>query len=53
MSDFAPKLADLTDDNTLYYDTPLTNVRSLLPYHSYVVPDIVVGALNRYDGQRG
>ncbi len=34
------------DDNTSYYDTPLKNVRSLLPYHNHVNPDIVVGALN-------
>jgi len=34
------------DDNTAYYDTRLTNVASLLPYHNHVDPDIVVGALN-------
>jgi acetyl esterase/lipase len=34
------------DDNTHYYDTPLTNVGSLMPYHSHVDPDIVVGAIN-------
>ncbi|MBN1934771.1 MAG: hypothetical protein JW934_08895 [Anaerolineae bacterium] len=34
------------DDNTAYYDTRLTNVASLLPYHSHVDPDIVVGAIN-------
>jgi len=34
------------DDNTYYYDTPLNNVRSLLPYHNHVDPDIVVGAIN-------
>lgn len=34
------------DDNTYYYDTPLSNVRSLMPYHSHVDPDVVVGALN-------
>jgi hypothetical protein len=34
------------DDNTYYYDTPLNNVRLLLPYHSHVDPDIVVGAIN-------
>lgn len=34
------------DDNTAYYDTPLTNVASLMPYHNHVNPDIVVGALN-------
>ncbi len=31
------------DDDTYYYDTPLNNVRSLMPYHSHVDPDIVVG----------
>ena len=35
-----------TDNNTYYYDTPLNNVRSLMPYHSHVDPDIVVAALN-------
>jgi acetyl esterase/lipase len=34
------------DDNTYYYDTPLNNVRSLLPYHNHVDPDIVVSAIN-------
>jgi acetyl esterase/lipase len=34
------------DNNTNHYDTPLSNVRSLMPYHSHVNPDIVVGALN-------
>ena len=34
------------DDSTAYHDTPLKNVRALLPYHSHVDPDIVVGALN-------
>jgi acetyl esterase/lipase len=34
------------DNNTYYYDTPLSNVSSLMPYHSHVAPDIVVGALN-------
>lgn len=42
---FAQSLLPL-DDNTAYYDTPLQDVRSLLPYHSHVNPDIVVGALN-------
>ena len=35
------------DDETNHYDTPLSNVRSLMPYHSHVDPDIVVAALNR------
>jgi acetyl esterase/lipase len=34
------------DDNTRFYDTPLNNVRSLLPYHNHVDPDIVVSAIN-------
>lgn len=34
------------DDNTSYYNTPLNQVGSLMPYHSQVNPDIVVGALN-------
>ncbi|GHU22074.1 hypothetical protein FACS1894172_06710 [Spirochaetia bacterium] len=35
------------DDNSNYYDTPLSNVGSLMPYHGHVRPDIVVSALNR------
>jgi acetyl esterase/lipase len=34
------------DDNTYYYDTPLVDVRLLLPYHNHVDPDIVVSAIN-------
>jgi acetyl esterase/lipase len=34
------------DDNSRYYDTPLSNVSSLMPYHSHVEPVIVVAALN-------
>jgi acetyl esterase/lipase len=34
------------DDNATYYDTRLSNVGSLMPYHSHVDPDVVVGALN-------
>jgi acetyl esterase/lipase len=34
------------EHDTSYLDTPLSNVRSLMPYHSHVAPDIVVGALN-------
>ena len=34
------------ENDTYYYDTPLSNVRSLMPYHSHVDPDIVVAALN-------
>jgi acetyl esterase/lipase len=35
------------DNNTYSYDTPLSNVHSLMPFHSQVNPDMVVGALNR------
>lgn len=34
------------DNDTYHYDTLLSNVRSLMPYHSHVDPEIVVGALN-------
>ena len=34
-------------DNTGYYDTRLDRVGSLMPYHSHVDADVVVGALNR------
>jgi acetyl esterase/lipase len=34
------------DENTRFYDTPLNKVRSLLPYHNHVDPDIVVIAVN-------
>ena len=34
------------DNNSYYYDTLLSNVRSLMPYHSHVNPDIIVAALN-------
>jgi acetyl esterase/lipase len=34
------------DNSTHYYDTPLYNVSSLLPYHNHVDPEIVVGAIN-------
>ncbi|WP_372776404.1 alpha/beta hydrolase [Mangrovibacterium sp.] len=35
------------DDNSAYYNTRLSNVGSLMPYHGHVVPEDVVGALNR------
>jgi acetyl esterase/lipase len=35
------------DNNAYHDDTPLSNVRSLMPYHSHVDPDMVVAALNR------
>lgn len=34
------------DDNSRYEDVPLTNVQTLMPYHSHVQPGIVVDALN-------
>ena len=34
------------DNGTNYYNTPLSNVGSLLPYHNHVDPNIVVGAIN-------
>ena len=34
------------DDNFRYYNTPMRNVGSLMPYHGYVDPDDVVGAVN-------
>ena len=33
-------------DNARYYDTRLDRVGSLMPYHSHVDADVVVGALN-------
>jgi ABC-type oligopeptide transport system substrate-binding subunit len=34
------------DNNSGYYNTQLSNVASLMPYHNHVEPDIVVGAIN-------
>jgi len=34
------------DNNSGSYNTQLRNVGSLMPYHSHVEPDIVVGAIN-------
>ncbi len=34
------------ENDASHYDTPLSNVRSLMPYHSHVDPYIVVAALN-------
>src|SRR5512145_3232540 len=34
------------DDRTYDEDMRLSNIGSLLPYHSHVRPDVVVGALN-------
>jgi acetyl esterase/lipase len=35
------------DNNAYHDDTPLSNIRSLMPYHSHVDPDMVVTVLNR------
>lgn len=34
------------ENDTSYLDTPLRDVRSIMPYHGHVDSDIVVGALN-------
>jgi len=34
------------DDNSGYYNTKLTEIGSLMPYHTHVEPSIVIGALN-------
>ena len=34
------------DDNTGSYDTKLSDIGSLMPYHSHVDPDIVIDAVN-------
>ena len=34
------------DNNSVYYNTLLSDFGSLMPYHSHVEPDIIVGALN-------
>ncbi|NDV94511.1 alpha/beta hydrolase [Dysgonomonas sp. 521] len=34
------------DNNSSYYNTPISNVGSLMPYHGNIRPDVVVGALN-------
>lgn len=34
------------DDNSVYYNIPLQNVSRLMPYHSNIKPEVVVGALN-------
>lgn len=35
------------DDNTRYYNTPITNVGTLMPYHNAVNPDEIVQSLNQ------
>ncbi len=45
------------DENSRYYNTTLGNIGTLMPYHSHVEPDIVVGAMNHMidevnDGKR-
>lgn len=34
------------DDNSDYYNTRLANIGSLMPYHSHVRPEVVLGAIN-------
>jgi acetyl esterase/lipase len=34
------------DNNSGYYNTMLSDIGALMPYHSHVKPDIIVGALN-------
>jgi acetyl esterase/lipase len=34
------------DNNSSYYNTPLSEVSSLMPYHGNIRPDVVVSALN-------
>lgn len=54
LAPFAERLLP-RDDSSRFYDTPLSRVGSLMPYHSHVVPAVVVGALNRLidDAARG
>lgn len=35
------------DNNSSYYNTPLSNISSLMPYHGNIRPAVVVGSLNR------
>ena len=42
---FGERLLPL-NDNSRYYNTTLSNVATLMPYHGHVVPDDVVEALN-------
>lgn len=41
------------DDNSGYYDTKLSDVRILMPYHGHVVPDDVVATLNHMIDEAG
>ena len=41
------------DDNSRYYNTPLNQVGSLMPYHGNVNADVVVSALNHLIDERG
>jgi len=43
--DFGELLLPL-DNNSGYYNTMLSDIGALMPYHSHVEPDIIVGALN-------
>jgi acetyl esterase/lipase len=41
------------DNNSSYYDTRLSQVGSLMPYHGHVNADVVVGALNHLIDEAG
>jgi acetyl esterase/lipase len=41
------------DDRPYDPDTRLDDIGSLLPYHTHVVPEVVIGALNRIIGDAG
>ncbi len=39
------------DQNAAYYNTPLRQIGTLMPYHSHVEPDVVVEAVNHMIGE--
>jgi hypothetical protein len=41
------------EENSRYYDTRLSEVGSLMPYHGHVNADVVVGALNHLIDEAG
>ena len=41
------------EDNASYYNTQLTNIGSLMPYHTHVNPGVVVDALNHLVDETG
>lgn len=45
MKGFAERLLPY-DDNSRYFDRPISRIGSLMPYHGHVVPTVVVDALN-------